>query len=78
MPPLPLVALLVIIARTGMPDWKVRNLRSQANGWDEGGLARAIRVVANADAEVKGKAHDSAYALEKMVLQIVEAKQARA
>ncbi|MET3963313.1 DNA polymerase-3 subunit delta [Marmoricola sp. OAE513] len=63
---------------TGMPDWKVRNLRSQANGWHEGGLARAIRVVANADAEIKGKAHDSAYALEKMVLQIVEARQARA
>jgi DNA polymerase-3 subunit delta len=34
-------------------------------------------VVAAADAEIKGKAHDASYALEKMVLDIVRARPQR-
>lgn len=67
-----------LMREVGVPDWKLRTLRDQSKGWDEDGLARAIRLVANADAEIKGKAHDAAYALEKMVLEIVRARPSRA
>jgi DNA polymerase-3 subunit delta len=63
-----------LMREVGVPDWKLRTLREQSKGWDEDGIARAIRLVANADAEIKGKAHDAAYALEKMVLEIVRAR----
>lgn len=67
-----------LMREVGVPSWKLDILRDQAKGWDEPGVAKAIRLVANADAEIKGKAHDPAYALEKMVLEIIEAKQLRA
>src|SRR4051794_11769091 len=58
----------------GVPPWKLRALREQARGWDEQGLATAIRAVARADAEVKGASGDAAYALERMVLTITGAR----
>jgi DNA polymerase-3 subunit delta len=58
----------------GVPPWKVRVLREQARGWDERGLAEAIVAVAQADADVKGAAADSAYALERMVLAVTAAR----
>ncbi len=63
-----------LMREVGVPSWKLRTLREQSRGWDDGGLARAIRLVANADAEIKGKAHDAAYSLEKMVLEIVRSR----
>ena len=67
-----------LMREVGVPSWKLDILRDQSKGWDEPGVARAIRLVANADAEIKGKAHDPAYALEKMVLDIVAARELRA
>ncbi len=61
----------------GVPPWKVRVLRDQARGWDERGLATAVRAVAQADADVKGAAGDSSYALERMVLAVCEARTPR-
>jgi DNA polymerase III subunit delta len=52
----------------GVPPWKLKSMRSQARGWDQAGLATALRVVAVADADVKGAADDAAYALERAVL----------
>jgi DNA polymerase-3 subunit delta len=52
-------------------------LADRARGWDEDGIGRAIRVVAAADAAIKGKAHDASYALEKMVLDVVRARPQR-
>lgn len=66
-----------LMREVGVPGWKLDIVRDQAKGWDEGGVARAIRLVADADADIKGKAHDPAYALEKLVLAIVEARGAR-
>lgn len=57
-----------------VPDWKLKTVRAQASGWEPAAVARAVRVVANADAEIKGKAHDPAYALEKMVLDVAGAR----
>ncbi len=57
----------------GVPPWKVRAVRDQSRGWTEDGLAVAIRSVARADAQIKGAAHDPAYALERMVLDVCAA-----
>ncbi len=61
----------------GVPPWKLRTLRDQSRGWSEAGLAGAIRAVAQADAEVKGKSSDAAYALEKLVLTVAGLREQR-
>ncbi len=61
----------------GVPPWKLRILRDQARGWDDAGLARAIRAVAQADADVKGAASDASYSLERMVLTVTGARVGR-
>jgi DNA polymerase III subunit delta len=54
----------------GVPPWKLRTLRGQAQGWSEPMLGQALRAVASADADIKGAAHDAAYSLERLVLTI--------
>ncbi len=44
----------------GVPPWKIKSMRSQARGWDQAGLATALKAVAVADGEVKGAADDAA------------------
>lgn len=61
----------------GMPPWKVDRVQRQLRGWSGEGVARALGVVAEADAQVKGGAADPAYALEKAVGQIVAARSLR-
>ena len=52
-------------------------LRDQSRGWTEAGLARAIRAVAQADADIKGAASDAAYTLERLVLTITGLREPR-
>jgi DNA polymerase III subunit delta len=54
----------------GVPPWKLKTMRAQARGWDAAGIAHALTVVAAADADVKGAADDSAFALERAVLAV--------
>ncbi|MDR0990169.1 MAG: DNA polymerase III subunit delta [Propionibacteriaceae bacterium] len=54
----------------GAPSWKVDQIARQARPWSEPAVARAIRVVAQADADIKGAAGDPDYALERAVLTI--------
>jgi DNA polymerase-3 subunit delta len=54
----------------GVPPWKLRTLRDQSRGWSEGGVARAIRAIAQADADIKGAASDASYTLERLVLTV--------
>ena len=54
----------------GVPPWKVRTIRDQSRGWSEAAISRAIRTVAQADADIKGRAHDASYTLERMVLTV--------
>jgi DNA polymerase III subunit delta len=54
----------------GVPPWKLKSMRSQARGWDQGSLATALKAIATADADVKGAADDAAYALERAVLSV--------
>ena len=58
----------------GVPPWKLKTMRAQVRGWDQGGLAAALRAVAVADAEVKGAADDADYALERAVLVVSRAR----
>jgi DNA polymerase-3 subunit delta len=59
-----------VAAAAGVPTWKLKQLKPQSRGWTEAGLARAIRAVAQADADVKGAASDANYTLERLVLTI--------
>lgn len=55
----------------GVPPWKVKTIRSQARSWDDVGISGALRAVAQADADIKGAAHDASYTLERLVLTVV-------
>ncbi|MCW0211763.1 MAG: DNA polymerase III subunit delta [Pseudonocardia sp.] len=61
----------------GMPPWKVRKAQGQVRSWRPEGLAVAIAATAQVNADVKGAAADSGYALERAVLAIVEARNPR-
>ena len=61
----------------GVPPWKLRTLREQAHGWSDAGLARAIRAVAQADADIKGAASDASYTLERLVLTVSGLRESR-
>jgi DNA polymerase-3 subunit delta len=50
-----------------MPPWKVKRAQGQARGWTEPGLRRALGVVADLNADVKGAAADPGYALERAI-----------
>jgi DNA polymerase-3 subunit delta len=58
----------------GVPPWKLKSMRAQARGWDAAGLARALKAVAVADADIKGAADDASFALERMVLTVSRAR----
>ena len=58
----------------GVPPWKLKTMRAQARGWDQAGLATALKAVAVADADIKGAADDAAFALERMVLTVSRAR----
>lgn len=61
----------------GVPPWKLKTLRDQGRGWNDAGVAKAITAVAEADAAVKGESSDAAYALERMVIRVSEARTGR-
>ncbi len=54
----------------GVPPFKVRSVRDQSRSWSEAGIARVIRAVARADADIKGAASDASYTLERLVLTV--------
>lgn len=62
-----------IAARLGMPAWKVRRAQDWLRRWRPDTLARAVRAVAVADADLKGAGDDAAYAVERAVLVVAEA-----
>ncbi|WP_028637630.1 DNA polymerase III subunit delta [Nocardioides sp. URHA0032] len=61
----------------GVPPWKLRIVRDQTRGWSEGGIARAIRAIAKADADIKGAASDPSYTLERLVLTVTDLREPR-
>ena len=67
----------VLASRLGMPPWKIQRVQRQAAGWSEPGLARAMNLVADLNADVKGAAVDPQYALERAVRSLAEARALR-
>jgi DNA polymerase-3 subunit delta len=61
----------------GMPPWKVKRAGSQSRGWSEAGLRRALGIVAEVNADVKGAAVDAPYALERAIRGLAEARATR-
>jgi DNA polymerase-3 subunit delta len=61
----------------GMPPWKVKRARSQGQGWTEAGLRRALGIVADLNADVKGAAADADYALESAIRRVSDARSLR-
>lgn len=57
-----------------MPGWKVDRVRQQIRGWTPDGIAAALQAVAEADADIKGRGADPAYALERTLIAIVAAR----
>ncbi|NMO91427.1 DNA polymerase III subunit delta [Actinomycetospora sp. TBRC 11914] len=53
-----------------MPPWKVKKAQGQARGWDGPGLTRAMSLVADVNADVKGAAADPSYALERATVEL--------
>jgi DNA polymerase-3 subunit delta len=63
-----------LAGQLGMPAWKVEKTQRQALGWHPDALASALRAVADADADVKGAAADANYAVERVLLAVVQAR----
>jgi DNA polymerase III subunit delta len=63
-----------LAAEVGAPPWKIDRVRQQLRGWHPDGVARALHAIAEADAQVKGEAVSTAYALERAVRRIVAAR----
>ena len=61
----------------GMPPWKIRKAQSQVRSWHPDALAVATAVAAEANADVKGAAPAVGYALERAVLRMCAAREAR-
>lgn len=57
-----------------MPPWKIDRARRQGRGWSAAGLHAAMIVAAKANADVKGGAADTAYAVERAVLSLSAAR----
>jgi DNA polymerase-3 subunit delta len=64
----------VLAGQLGMPAWKVEKTQRQVRGWRPEGLVEAFQAVAAADADVKGGAVDQDYAVERMLLAVVQAR----
>lgn len=63
-----------IAQRIGVPAWKLKSLGPLARSWRPVGVARAILAVAEADAQVKGASSDAGFALEQLVLAVVDSR----
>ena len=58
----------------GAPPFKIRSLKAQLRDWGPQGLAAAMDAVAAADLDIKSGEADPAYAVERLVLQIAQAR----
>ena len=61
-----------LAAQLGMPPWRVQKAQKQARRWSRDSVAKAMKVVATLNANVKGAVVDADYALESAVRQVAE------
>ncbi|MBB1569985.1 MAG: DNA polymerase III subunit delta [Propionibacterium sp.] len=62
--------------RIGVPPFKLKEYQRTSRNWKPAGVAAAIGIIAQADADVKGAATNPDYALERMVLGVLRQKRA--
>jgi DNA polymerase-3 subunit delta len=60
--------------KLGLPAWKVKKAQAQVRGWSEPGVRRALGIVADLNADVKGAAASGEYALERAVRNLLTAR----
>lgn len=60
-----------IARQIGLPPWKLKDYSRTSRNWQQAGVSAAIKLIALADADVKGAAVNADYALEKMVLGVL-------
>lgn len=65
-----------LAAEIGAPPWKIDRVKQQLRGWNPDGVSRALRAIAEADAQVKGEGSSPPYALERAIRAIVAARSA--
>ena len=63
-----------LAGQLGMEPWQIDKARRQLNLWPPAAIARAVKAIAIADAEVKGAATDPIYALERALAEIGAAR----
>lgn len=63
-----------LASQLGMPVWQVEKAQRQSRGWRPESVSAAVQAVAAADGEVKGGAVDQAYAVERAVIAVVQAR----
>lgn len=61
-----------LAAELGMPPWRVQKAQRQARWWSRETVAEALRLAAALNADVKGAAADTDYALEVAVRKVAE------
>jgi DNA polymerase-3 subunit delta len=61
-----------LAGQLGMPPWRVQKAQKQARRWSRDSVAKAMKVVATLNANVKGAVVDADYALESAVRQVAE------
>lgn len=64
----------ILASQLGMPPWKIDKCRKQARGWHPEGLSAALRAVAAADGQVKGRSVDPQASVETMLVAVVAAR----
>jgi DNA polymerase-3 subunit delta len=57
-----------------MAPWQIDKARRHLSSWSQAGIAKAVGVIALADAQVKGAAVDPIYALERAVIEIARSR----
>ncbi len=63
-----------LASKLGMPAWKVEKAQRNARVWTARGLAEAMHATAEVNAAVKGGSDNRAYALERAVLAVIQAR----
>ena len=58
------------LAKQGLPPWKVKKVTAQTRYWSIETLGSALQVVARLNGEVKGRAENPYYALERAVREV--------
>ncbi|WP_244945738.1 DNA polymerase III subunit delta [Gordonia zhaorongruii] len=66
-----------ISSELGIPPGRVGKLQGQARAWDSASIGKAIVVVADLNAEVKGQAADPDYAVEHAVATVAQLRPRR-